>query len=139
MQTFSAPRIAQAVDKLGIDLQYNIRRYSFGSRSSQPGDRSLRNGIGMHLTEGKRTVDATVFTKTTALEYGITGTRGFRASLRELKKTFVHPLEAEAMNPKIHGRHVGLSKESLFTSTLHDIAPYILRGLKQALHGTLSR
>ncbi len=82
-----------------------------------------------------------MFTKienTTALEYRITGARPFRAGLRQLKKTFAHPIEAKTMNTKIHGHHIG-QKDPLLTSTLHDMAPEIHRGVKQAVGGALSR
>ena len=134
--------IARAIAKLGIDLQNNVQQNKLSGQVLQVRSGSLRQSIAMRIDQSDTTVSATVSSDldyAAAQEYGFTGTVNVRASLRQIKEAFGHPIAAQTIGVGAHSRRMDLPERSFLRSALDDIAPDIHAGVEHALREAFSR
>jgi hypothetical protein len=101
---------------------------------------ALKQSISVRVDRSATTVSATVFSDldyAAAQEYGFSGTVDVRASLRQIKEAFGHPIAAQTIGIAAHSRRMDLPERSFLRSALDDLTPDISAGVADALREAL--
>jgi Bacteriophage HK97-gp10, putative tail-component len=133
--------VARAIAKLGIDLQNNVQQNKLSGQVLQVRSGSLRQSISVQVNQSDTAISATVYSDldyAAAQEYGFTGVVNVRASLRQIKEAFGHPITAESIGVGAYSRRMDLPQRSFLRSALDDMAPDVDAGVKDALREALS-
>lgn len=128
--------VARAIAKLGTDLQNNVRQDKLSGQLLAARSGSLRSSIELQTIERGMATTATVFTNldyAAAHEFGFAGTVNVRASLREIKEVFGHPIAETTVGVRAHSRRMDLPERSFLRSALDEMSPDINAGVDAAL------
>ena len=134
--------IARAIAKLGIDLQNNVQQDKLSGQVLQVRSGALRQSIAGQVDDTGSAVHTTVYSAlnyAAAQEYGFSGTVNVRASLRQIKEAFGHPIAAETIGVAGHARRMELPERSFLRSALDDMTPDIAAGIESALREAISQ
>ena len=140
MREAAGSGIARAIAKLGIDLQNDVRQNKLSGQVLQARS-DLRQSIAVQIDQSDTAVSATVYSDldfAAAQEYGFTGTVDVRASLRQIKEAFGHPITAETIGVGAYTRRMDLPQRSFLRSALDDMTPDIGASVEDALRQALS-
>jgi hypothetical protein len=133
--------IARTIAKLGIDLQNNVKQDKLSGQVLKIRSGALQQSVAVRIDQSDTKVSATVFSDidyAAAQEYGFTGTVNVRASLRQIKEAYGHPITEKTINVRAHSRGMNLPERSFLRSALDEMAPDISAGVQDALRGALS-
>ncbi len=140
MREAAGSGIARAIAKLGIDLQNDVRQNKLSGQVLQARSGSLRQSIAVQIDQSDTAVSATVYSdldSAAAQEYGFSGTVDVRASLRQIKEAFGHPITAETVGVGAYTRRMDLPQRSFLRSALDDMTPDIGASVEDALRQAL--
>jgi phage gpG-like protein len=134
--------LARAIAKLGIDLQNHVQQDKLSGQVLKVRSGALRSSIDVETDQSATTITTTVFTDhldyAAAQEYGFFGTVNVRASLRQIKEAFGHPIAAKTISVRAHSRQVDLPARSFLQSALDDMAPNISADVEDALREAIT-
>lgn len=132
--------VARAIAKLGADLRNSIQQNKLSGQVLHARSGALKQSISVRVDRSATTVSATVFSDldyAAAQEYGFSGTVDVRASLRQIKEAFGHPIAAQTIGIAAHSRRMDLPERSFLRSALDDLTPDISAGVADALREAL--
>jgi hypothetical protein len=142
MRDAASSGVARAIAKLGIDLQNNVQQNKLSGQVLQVRSGSLRQSIAVQIDRSDTTVSATVSSDldyAAAQEYGFAGSVNVRASLRQIKEAFGHPITAETIGVGAYSRRTDLPQRSFLRSALDELTPDIGASIEDALREALTR
>lgn len=141
MRDAASAGVARAIAKLGLDLQNSVQQDRLSGQVLQVRSGLLKQSIALQIDQSGSTIGATVYSDldyAAAQEYGFTGTVNVRASLREIKQAFGHPIAAKSISVGAHSRRMDLPQRSFLRSALDDMAPDIAANIEDAVREALS-
>lgn len=133
--------IARAIAKLGLDLQSHVQQDKLSGQVLAVRSGALKSSIEVATDQGATSITATVYSDldyAAAQEYGFSGTVNVRASLRQIKEAFGHPIAAKTIAVGAHSRRMNLPERSFLRSALDDMAPDIGAGVEDALREAIA-
>lgn len=133
--------LARAIAKLGIDLQSNVQQNKLSGQVLQIRSGSLKQSVAVRLDQSGSAISATVSTDldyAAAQEYGFVGAVNVRASLRQIREAFGHPIAAKTISVGAYGRRMDLPERSFLRSALADMAADIGAGITDALREAIT-
>lgn len=142
MGDVSISGVARAIAKLGIDLQNNVQQNKLSGQVLQVRSGSLRQSIALHINQSNTAINATVYSDlgyAAAQENGSTGTVDVRASIRQVKEAFGHPIAAKTIAVGAYSRRMDLPQRSFLRTALDDMTPDIDASVQDALREALSK
>lgn len=142
MRDASISGVARAIAKLGIDLQNNVQQNKLSGQVLQVRSGSLRQSITVQVNQSNTAINATVYSNlgyAAAQEYGFTGTIDVRASIRQIKEAFGHPITAKTVGVGAYSRRMDLPQRSFLRTALEDMTPDIGTGVQDALREALGK
>jgi hypothetical protein len=142
MRNEAVDGVARAIARLGIDLQSNVRQNKLSGQVLQVRSGALRDSVAVRIEPSGTAVTASVYSDldyAAAQEYGFFGTVGVRASLRQIKEAFGHPIAPKTIGVGAYARRMDLPQRSFLRSALDDMAPEIEGEIAGVLREALSR
>jgi molybdopterin-binding protein len=133
--------LARAIAKLGVDLQNNVQQNKLSGQVLKIRSGALKSSIDVETGQNGTAITTTVFTDldyAAAQEYGFSGTVNVRASLRQIKEAFGHPISAKTIGVRAHSRRMDLPERSFLRSALDDMTPDISAGVEDALREAIT-
>jgi hypothetical protein len=138
----AASGLADAITKLGIDLQRRIQDDKLTGQILAARSGSLKSSIDLQIDESAEGISATVVSDSEyphAHEYGFAGTVDIRANLRRITEAFGRPISGKTINVRSYRRQMELPERSFMRSALEDMDPAIRDEVEAALREALTR
>jgi hypothetical protein len=135
-------RLLGAINRLGIELQQDVKQDKLSGQVLTSRTGSLRSSIDFRIDQSRSTFTATVFTDSryaAAQEYGFVGTVSVRASLRRIREAFGRPISEKTISVRAYDCRMNLPERSFLRSALKDMTPAIHDGVETALADAVSQ
>jgi hypothetical protein len=135
-------RLLGAINRLGIELQQDVKQDKLSGQVLTSRTGSLRSSIDFRIDQSGSTFTATVFTDSryaAAQEYGFVGTVSVRASLRRIREAFGRPISEKTISVRAYDCRMNLPERSFLRSALKDMTPAIHDGVETALADAVSQ
>ena len=135
-------RLLGAINRLGIELQQDVKQDKLSGQVLTSRTGSLRSSIDFRIDQSGSTFTAMVFTDSryaAAQEYGFVGTVSVRASLRRIREAFGRPISEKTISVRAYDCRMNLPERSFLRSALKDMTPAIHDGVETALADAVSQ
>jgi phage gpG-like protein len=133
--------LAQAIAKLGSDLQSSVQQNKLSGQVLDVRSGTLRSSIAVAVDQTASGITATVSTDVdyaAAQEYGFSGTVNVRSSLRLIKEAFGRPIAAKTIGVGAYSRRMNLPERSFLRSALDEMGSDISAEVQDALREAIT-
>ena len=134
--------IARVIAKLGVDLQNSVQQNKLSGQVLRLRSGALQQSITVRFEHSDGEAKATVYSDldyAAPQEYGFAGTVSVRASVRQMKEAFGHPIASRTVSVSSYSRRMDLPQRSFMRSALADMTDDIANDTTEALREALSR